>query len=87
MSLLSGLLSKSKTLENITGLFVGENSKKRNIGFAGFAVTVAMFQMDYIDETMFDTLILACAGWTGIAFSNKLTKLGETLKDTKKKKK
>jgi len=87
MSLLSGLLSKSKTLENITGLFVGENSKKRNIGFAGFAITAFLFQMDYIDETMFDTLILACAGWTGIAFSNKLTKLGETLKDTKKKKK
>ena len=48
-----GIISKvtggSKIAENVTGLFVGENSKKRNIGFAGFAVSVILFQMDYID--------------------------------------
>tara|TARA_Y100000593_G_C4289366_1_gene327398 strand:- start:906 stop:1175 length:270 start_codon:yes stop_codon:yes gene_type:complete len=85
-----GIISKvtggSKIAENVTGLFVGENSKKRNIGFAGFAVSVILFQMDYIDVELFDTLVLVCAGWTGIAFSNKLTKLGDALKDTKKKK-
>ena len=85
-----GIISKvtggSKIAENVTGLFVGENSKKRNIGFAGFAVSVILFQMDYIDVELFYTLVLVCAGWTGIAFSNKLTKLGDALKDTKKKK-
>ena len=85
-----GIISKvtggSKIVENVTGLVVGENSKKRNIGFAGFAISVILFQMDYIDVQLFDTLILVCAGWTGIAFSNKLTKLGNSLKDTKKKK-
>ena len=85
-----GIINKvtggSKIAENVTGLFVGENSKKRNIGFAGFAVSVILFQMDYIDVELFDTLVLVCAGWTGIAFSNKLTKLGDALKDTKKKK-
>ena len=85
-----GIISKvtggSKIAENVTGLFVGENSKKRNIGFAGFAVSVILFQMDYIDVELFDTLILVSAGWTGIAFSSKLTKLGDALKDTKKKK-
>ena len=85
-----GIISKvtggSKIVENVTGLVVGENSKKRNIGFAGFAISVILFQMDYIDVQLFDTLILVCAGLTGIAFSNKLTKLGNSLKDTKKKK-
>ena len=85
-----GIISKvtggSKIAENVTGLFVGENSKKRNIGFAGFGLSVILFQMDYIDVELFDTLVLVCAGWTGIAFSNKLTKLGDALKDTKKKK-
>ena len=84
-----GLIGKvtggSKIVENITGLVVGENSKKRNIGFAGFGISVILFQMDYIDADLFDTLILVCAGWTGIAFSNKLTKLGKSLKETKKK--
>ena len=86
---LLGMISKvtggSKIVENITGLVVGENSKKRNIGFAGFGISVILFQMDYIDADLFDTLILVCAGWTGIAFSNKLTKLGKSLKETKKK--
>lgn len=86
LGLITSIAGKNKTLENVTGLFVGENSKKRNIGFAGFAVSVILFQMDYIDADLFDTLILVCAGWTGVAFSNKLSKLGDALKDTKKKK-
>ena len=85
-----GIISKvtggSKIAENVTGLFVGENSKKRNIGFAGFGLSVILFQMDYIDAALFDTLMLLCAGWTGIAFSSKLSKLGDALKDAKKKK-
>ena len=87
LGLITKVAGKNKTVENLTGLFVGENSKKRNIGFAGFAVTVILFQMDYIDAQLFDTLILVCAVWTGVAFSSKLTKLGDAMKDTKKKKK
>ena len=81
------ITGKNKTVENLTGLFVGENSKKRNIGFAGFAVSALLFQIDYIDVELFDTLMLVCAGWTGIAFSNKLSKLGDAMKEVKKKKK
>ena len=85
-----GIISKvtggSKIAENVTGLFVGENSKKRNIGFAGFAISALLFQMDYIDVQLFDTLMLVCAGWTGIAFSSKLSKLGDAMKDAKKNK-
>ena len=39
-----------------------------------------------VDAELFDTLMLVCAGWTGIAFSSKLSKLGEALKDAKDKK-
>jgi len=86
LGLITKLTGKNKTVENLTGLFVGENSKKRNIGFAGFALTFIAFQMNYIDAELFDTLVLVCAGWTGVAFSSKLTKLGDALKDAKKKK-
>ena len=87
LGIITKITGKSKAVENITGLFVGENSKKRNIGFAGFGISVVLFQMDYINAELFDTLILVCAGWTGIAFSNKLSKLGNSLKDAKKNKK
>ena len=87
LNLINKLTGGSKIAENITGLFVGENSKKRNIGFAGFGLSAILFQMDYIDANLFDTLMLVCAGWTGIAFSSKLTKLGDALKETKTKKK
>ncbi len=86
LSMISKVTGGSKIVENVAGLVVGENSKKRNIGFAGFAVTFILFQMDYINVQLFDTLILVCAGWTGMAFSNKLTKLGDALKESKKKK-
>ena len=85
LGLITKVAGKNKTVENLTGLFVGENSKKRNIGFAGFAGSVILFQMGYIDGELFDTLILVCAGWTGIAFSSKLTKLGTSIKEAKKK--
>ena len=86
LGLITNIAGKNKTVEKVTGLFIGENSKKRNIGFAGFAISAVLFQMDYIDAALFDTLMLLCAGWTGIAFSSKLSKLGDALKDTKKKK-
>ena len=86
LNLITKITGKNKTVENLTGLFVGENSKKRNIGFGGFAVTVVLFQLGYIDEGLFDTLIMVCAGWTGVAFSSKLSKLGEAIKEAKPKK-
>jgi len=87
LNLITKITGKNKTVENITGLFIGENSKKRNIGFAGFAVTVVLFQAGYIDSELFDTLIMVCAGWTGVAFSSKLSKLGEAIKEAKPAKK
>lgn len=86
LGLITKLAGKNKTVESLTGLFIGENSKKRNIGFGGFAVSVILFQLGYIDSELFDTLVLVCAGWTGIAFSSKLSKLGEAMKNAKKKK-
>ena len=86
LNTLTNLVGGNKLVEKASDLLVGENSQKRNIGFAGFVVSAILFQMDYVDEAMFNTLMLACAGWTGVAFSNKLTKLGDALKEQKKKK-
>ena len=43
LGMLKGVAEGKGMVSNITGLFVGENSKKRNIGFAGFAVSVILF--------------------------------------------
>jgi hypothetical protein len=86
LGLITKIAGKNKSVEKVTNLFIGENSKKRNIGFAGFAVSALLFQTGYIDAELFDTLMLLCAGWTGIAFSSKLSKLGDALKEAKKKK-
>jgi len=71
-------------VKNATGLLVGENSKKRQIGFVGFAVSILLYQFNMIDDTMFDALMLGCTAWVGVAFSAKLTKIGNALKEGKK---
>ncbi len=85
--LVKQLADKNKTINKVSSLFIGESSQKRNIGFGGFALSVVLYQLGYIDSDLFDTLILVCAGWTGVAFSSKLTKLGTAIKETKNKKK
>ena len=84
-SLIGKITGGSKVVENVTGLFVGENSKKRQMGFIGFAISILLFQFGAIDETMFDALMVGCTAWVGVAFSSKLSKIGDAVKEGMKK--
>lgn len=67
-------------INNITGLFVGANSKKRQMGIiAGFVATCA-YVLGYVDWEIFKLLMYGVGFWTGAAFSAKLTKMAKGLK-------
>jgi len=71
-------------LNNITGLLVGENSKKRQIGlYAALGLSGAYF-VDFISLDLYETLMPFVILWTGAAFSAKLTKLQGAVKSAKK---
>lgn len=69
-----------KFLNNITGLFVGNDSKKRQIGmfFAGVALILNAF--GYLDPEQFKAIMVILSAWIGVAFSMKLTKIGKAIK-------
>lgn len=69
-----------KLLNNIASLFVGENSKKRQIGmfFASAACIASLF--GWITEQEFKLIMLFVGPWIGFAFSAKLTKMTKAAK-------
>ena len=72
-------------IKNITGLFIGQNSKKRQIGIGMAFVSVSLYFFGAIDEATMEALLGMVALWLGVAFSAKLTKLGDAVKGLKKK--
>ncbi len=72
-----------KLISNLTGLFVGESSRKREMGL-GFALALSVaYVMGYIDYEVYKQLLGFCGLWMGMAFSAKLNKLGNAMKDLK----
>ncbi|MAH43691.1 hypothetical protein CL614_08305 [archaeon] len=74
-----------KFFSNITGLFVGQDSKKRQIGIIGALSTSGAFYMGFIDAKLYEWLMSAWIFWVGAAFSSRLTKLSDITKSLKKK--
>ena len=68
----------------VVGLFVGENSKKRQIGIGGALVLSMVFYTGYIDVELYKSLMGLVVVWTGAAFSAKLTKLQKAMISAKK---
>ena len=73
-------------IKNITGLFVGQNSKKRQMGIGMAFATVGLYYFDFIDVATMKSLLGVVSLWLGVAFSSKLTKLGDAVTGLKKKK-
>ena len=69
-----------KFLNNITSLFVGENSIKRQIGMglASMAILASLF--GWITEQEFKLIMMLVGPWIGFAFSAKLSKLAKAAK-------
>ena len=72
-------------IKNITGLFIGQNSKKRQMGIGMAFVTVGLYYFDFIDAATMESFLGLVALWLGVAFSSKLTKLGDAVSGLKKK--
>jgi hypothetical protein len=71
-------------IKNIVGLFVGQDSKKRQMGFGmGIALSV-MYFTDIINLELYEAIMPFVLLWTGAAFSAKLTKLSNAVKSAKK---
>lgn len=85
VSLISKVTGGNKVLNNVTGLFVGESSKKRQMGLGGVMILSVAYMFDYITYDVYEQMLGMCALWLGVAFSSKLSKLGDAMKDMKKK--
>jgi len=70
-------------IRNITGLFVGENSRKRHMGLGmGMGLSLLYFT-DVITLELYEAMMPFVILWTGAAFSAKLTKLQSAVKSAK----
>ena len=71
-------------IKNIVGLFVGQSSKKRQIGIL-IAVTLSFaYYLNYLDIEIYKALMGLDVLFIGAAFSAKLTKLQKAMIDAKK---
>jgi len=64
-----------KWLNSITGFFVGEDSKKRQMGLAAGLVCSMAYMLDYISLDMYESFMPLIIIWCGAAFSSRLSKL------------
>lgn len=69
-----------KLLNNVVGLFVGDDSKKRQMGMFASAIAMALYMTGVIDFEQFKAAMVLTSAWIGVAFSMKLTKIGKALK-------
>ena len=76
-------LKSFSTIDNLVGLFIGKNSKKREIGFIVAAILMTLHLLGLIDQ---DTFLLAMEWdgvWLGIAFRAKIAKLAKSTVELK----
>ena len=71
-------------LKSITGFFVGENSKKRQLGIIVALILSGLYWQDVITLALYEAAMPLVIIWIGAAFSAKLTKLQKAMIDAKK---
>jgi|TARA_R100001530_G_scaffold59945_1_gene43344 hypothetical protein len=71
-------------LKSVAGYFVGEDSKKRQMGLGAAFVLSGAYFLDYISLGMYEACMPFVMLWTGAAFSAKISKLSNAVKDAKK---
>lgn len=67
-------------INNVVGLFVGQDSKKRQMGMIAGSIAIGLYMMGFIEQEQFNAVMLLISAWVGVAFSAKLTKIGNALK-------
>ena len=71
-------------VKNLVGLFVGQSSKKRQIGILIAVVLSFAYYLNYLDVEIYKALMGLDVLFIGAAFSAKLTKLQKAMIDAKK---
>ena len=64
-----------KLVDNIVGLFIGENSKKRQIGLAIAGALMALHLFGVLDAEQFKLFMQLDGLFLGLAFSARMTKM------------
>ena len=67
----------------IASYFVGESSKKRQIGIGFGLILSSLFFTGVIDQALYEALMPFVVLWTGAAFSARLTKLQKAIINAK----
>jgi len=70
-------------IKNLVGLFVGENSKKRQMGVGAFTLLSLLFLLGVIDVEVYGVLVTLIGLWTGVAFNARFTKISKKVKEIK----
>lgn len=69
-----------KLINNIVGLFVGEDSKKRQMSIIAGTVWILISYLGWIDPEVFKLGMLVVGAFGGLAVSARLTKISKALK-------
>ena len=67
-------------INNVVGLFVGQSSKKRQIGIGAGVILSFLWITGVIDNETYKFGMYVVGFWTGAAFSAKLSKMAKDLK-------
>ncbi len=70
-------------ISNIVGLFIGQNSKKRQIGILIAVALSFVYYFNYLDVEIYKALMGLDILFIGAAFSAKLTKLQKAVIDAR----
>ena len=70
-------------LKNIVGLFVGESSKKRQMGIGAFTIMSLLFLFGIVDVEVYGVLVTLIGLWTGVAYNARFTKISNKVKEIK----
>lgn len=84
-NLISTLMGKNKLVNNVTGLFVGEDSKKRQMGLIAMAVISVLYYFGVFPADLYNEAMFACLAWTGLAYRARMKKIMKSVDGMKKK--
>lgn len=71
-------------IKNVVGFFIGENSKKRQMGIGAFTLASLLYLFGVLDIELYKVFVTVIGLWTGIAFSAKMSKISGKVVEIKK---
>tara|TARA_B100000287_G_scaffold257336_1_gene241916 strand:+ start:460 stop:744 length:285 start_codon:yes stop_codon:yes gene_type:complete len=82
---LKTLIGNNKLVNNLTGLFVGEDSKKRQMGIIAMVVISTLYFFGVFPEDLYEQAMMVCLAWTGVAYRSRMKKIMKSVESAKTK--